>query len=215
MKKLAIFDLDGTLIDSVPDIFDCINVMLEKFGYEKRGIEDIKQMIGNGAKNLVIKAIGEKVSDERINECLKYYNDIYTSSGSPKTKLFDGVEQTLKVLKSRGYMLGIVTNKPQMTTDEINKTYLKNLGFDMVIGQQTGLKMKPDPQAVNLMIEKLGAKNENVYFIGDGETDVQVALNAGVNGVAVLWGYRTKTQLESAGAKVFASIPQDFLKILL
>ena len=215
MKKLAIFDLDGTLIDSVPDIYDCINVMLEKFGYEKRDIEDIKQMIGNGAKNLVIRAIGKKVSEESITESLKYYNDIYTSSGSPKTKLFDGIEQTLKILKSRGYLLGIVTNKPQMTTDEINKTYLKNLGFDMVIGQRTGLRMKPDPQAVNLMIEKLNVNKENVYFIGDGETDVQVALNAGVNGVAVLWGYRTKTQLESAGAKVFASTPQDFLKILL
>lgn len=215
MKKLAIFDLDGTLIDSVPDIYDCINVMLEKFGYEKRDIEDVKQMIGNGAKNLVIKAIGKKVSEESITESLKYYNDIYTSSGSPKTKLFDGIEQTLKTLKSRGYLLGIVTNKPQMTTDEINKTYLKNLGFDMVIGQRAGLQMKPDPQAVNLMIEKLNVNKENVYFIGDGETDVQVALNAGVNGVAVLWGYRTKTQLESAGAKVFASTPQDFLKILL
>ena len=215
MKKLVIFDLDGTLIDSVPDIYDCINVMLEKFGYEKRDIEDVKQMIGNGAKNLVIRAIGKKVSEESITESLKYYNDIYTSSGSPKTKLFDGIEQTLKILKSRGYLLGIVTNKPQMTTDEINKTYLKNLGFDMVIGQRTGLRMKPDPQAVNLMIEKLNVNKENVYFIGDGETDVQVALNAGVNGVAVLWGYRTKTQLESAGAKVFASTPQDFLKILL
>ena len=122
MKKLAIFDLDGTLIDSVPDIFDCINLMLEKFGYEKRKIEDIKQMIGNGAKNLVIRAIGSPVSEEKIKECLNYYNQIYTSSGSPKTKLFDGIEQTLSILKSRGYLLGIITNKPQMTTDEINKT---------------------------------------------------------------------------------------------
>lgn len=215
VKKLAIFDLDGTLIDSVVDILDCINLMLEKFGFAKRNLEEVKQMIGNGAKNLVIKAIGQEISSEKLAQCLDYYNQIYTSSGSPKTKLFDGIGQLLKQLKERGYLLGIVTNKPQITTDEIKKTYLKDYDIDMIIGQQAGLKIKPDPQSVNLMIEKLAVDRENVYFIGDGETDVQVAINANVKGVSVLWGYRNRSQLEKVGSETFVSKPQDLLKILL
>lgn len=214
MNKIIVFDLDGTLIDSVPDIKDCINDMLVKFGHKQRELSEIKQMIGHGAKNLVKNAVGELITQEQLQERLDYYNDIYTNSGSPKTKLFDGVGEVLKELKAQGFLLAILTNKPQETTDDVYNNYLKEYQFDCVIGQRAEFKIKPNPQALLYLIEKFNVKNENAYFVGDGETDVQVALNAGIKGIAVSWGYRTEEQLKDAGASVFARTPNDLLNLI-
>ena len=215
MKKIVIFDLDGTLIDSVHDIADCVNLMLEKYGYQKRKLDEIKQMIGNGARNLVKRAIGLDLSASELDERLKVYDEIYTNCGCPKTKVFDGMAEVLRELKSRGFLLGIVTNKQQSATEEIYNSMLKEFNFDCVVGQRKGLKIKPDPDGVYSILENCGVSKENAYFVGDGETDVQVAINAGVKGIAGLWGYRTRAQLEAVGAKVFATIPQDLSKIIL
>lgn len=214
MNKLIVFDLDGTLIDSVPDIKDCINDMLKKFGHKERQLSEIKQMIGHGARNLVKNAIGEDLTKDQLQARLDYYNDIYTNSGSPKTKLFDGIANVLNEFKARGFLLAVLTNKPQETTDDVYNTYLSEFGFDCVIGQRPEFKIKPDPDALLYLLEKLNVKKENAFFVGDGETDVQVGINAGVKSVAVLWGYRTKNQLESAGATIFANEPNDLLNLI-
>ncbi len=214
MNKLIVFDLDGTLIDSVPDIKDCINDMLKKFGHKERQLSEIKQMIGHGARNLVKNAIGEDLTKDQLQARLDYYNDIYTNSGSPKTKIFDGIANVLNEFKARGFLLAVLTNKPQETTDDVYNTYLSEFGFDCVIGQRPEFKIKPDPDALLYLLEKLNVKKENAFFVGDGETDVQVGINAGVKSVAVLWGYRTKNQLESAGATIFANKPKDLLNLI-
>lgn len=213
-NKLVVFDLDGTLIDSVPDIAYSINVMLEKFGHPQKSIAEITQMIGNGARNLVIRSIDQKLSDKEIDVRLEFYNAHYTSSGSPKTKVFDGVKEMLFELKKRGYKLAILTNKPQMTTDEVYKNHLQDVGFDAVVGQHVGMKIKPDPTMLVKIMEDLGVEKQNTYFVGDGEPDAQIAQNAGVKGISELWGYRTKEQLEKVGATTFAKTPTDLLKLI-
>ena len=215
MKKLVVFDLDGTLIHSVPDIADCLNITLEKFGHAKREEKEVAQMIGNGVRNLLIRAIDKQLSDQEIDERVKFYNQIYTNCDNSKTKLFDGVEEVLKTLKSKGFMLGVLTNKPQSATDNVYQTYLKEIGFDAVVGQSSSVKIKPDPAALLDVLKKLDVKPENAYMVGDGEPDAQVAVNAGVNGVSVLYGYRTKEQLIKAGAKIFVDTPADLLKVIL
>ena len=145
---------------------------------------------------------------------LKYYNDIYTNSGSPKTKLFDGVKEVVQELANRGYKMAILTNKPQMTTDAIFNEYMSDMPIDLVIGQRDGVKIKPDPTVTNSILEKYGVEKQNAYFIGDGETDVITAINANINGIAVLWGYRSKDELQDAGATVFVDSPLDLLNIL-
>lgn len=212
--KLVIFDLDGTLIDSAHDIKDSINAMLVKFGYRERTLEDIKRFIGNGAKNLVKKSIGVQISDSELEERLSFYNRLYTESGSPKTRLYGGVKEVLEELKNRGYKIALLTNKPQMTTDDVYKTYLKDFRFDSVVGQREGFKKKPDPETTVNMMKALSVRPENVFFVGDGETDVMTAINAGVKGIAVLWGYRDKARLEEAGAVRFAYKPSDLLDII-
>ncbi len=214
MNKLAIFDLDGTLIDSLPDIAFNLNIALEKCGHKKRTNEEFMQFLGNGARWLVERAIGDGATDAQIDECLKIYQVLYKNSGSPKTIVFEGLDQTLKTLKEKGYKLAILTNKPQAVTDTIYEKYLKSYGFDMVLGQSDKVKCKPDKTATEYILKTLDVCKENCYFIGDGETDVLTAINAGVKGVAVLWGYRSKDQLALAGAKTFAFSPKDILDLL-
>lgn len=214
MKKIVFFDLDGTLVDSVPDITDCVNITLEKFGYSPRSEKEVTKMIGNGARNLLIRAVEIPVADDKLDEILSFYNKIYTDCDNKKTKLFDGVEEVLVKLKKRGYMLGVLTNKPQSATDKVYQTYLKNFEFQAVIGQSSSVKIKPDPTAILNAINDLKVEKQNVYMVGDGEPDAQVAINAGVNGISVLYGYRTKEQLQSVGAKVFAEKVLDLLNLI-
>ena len=213
MNKAVIFDLDGTLIDSLPDILEQVNITLEKFSSPPRSYDEIRQFIGNGARSLIKESFGDITEDE-LDERLAFYNEKYTKSGSPKTKLFDGVKELLLTLKERGYKLAILTNKPQKTTDEVYQKYLSFANFDMVVGQSSSVKCKPDKTATLNILEKLNVKKENAFFIGDGETDVLTSINAGIKNVSVLWGYRDKNQLQKVGATTFVRYPKEILSLI-
>ncbi len=217
MNKLVIFDLDGTLLHTVPDIMDSINYMLDHYGYKKVNYTETCHFVGNGARLLVSRCIkngGYTVTEEEIDERLKFYNEYYTASNSPKTKIFDGIGDVLIELKKRGYYIAILTNKPQVTTDKVVEIYLKQYGFDRVIGSRKEFKIKPDKETTVNLMKELNVQPKDTYFVGDGETDVLTSINAGTNGIAVLWGYRDKSELEKAGAKVFVSSPKDLLTVI-
>ena len=214
MNKAVIFDLDGTILDTLTDIAENINKMLEHFGYPQLSNREIMQYIGNGAKNLVKRSIKVELSEKELDEKLEYYNYIYTAAPSDNTCVFNGLDEVINQLKERGYKTGILTNKPQMTTDKVCEKYLSNLKFDIIVGQREGVPIKPDPTSLNQMLKDFNVEKQNAYFVGDGETDALTAKNAGINGISVLWGYREKAQLESVGATVFASSPKELLKII-
>ena len=214
MNKAIIFDLDGTLLDTLPDIHFYVNQMLEEYGYNKRSEKEVMQFIGCGSKNLIKLSLPEGLTEEEITVRHERYNKIYTDSNSPRTKLFDGIKEVVKTLKERGYKLAILTNKPQETTDTVYERCMKDMGFDMVVGQSGKVKVKPDPTAAIEILKTLDVLPKNCYFIGDGETDVETSINLGSNGIAVLWGYRSKEQLREAGAKVFANRPKDLLSLI-
>ncbi len=213
MNKLVIFDLDGTLIHSLPDILEQMNLTLEHFNYPLCTENQIRQYIGNGARHLVKCSFGN-LTEEDLDQKLAYYNKIYTACGSPKTHVFEGMDKVMLELKKMGYKLAILTNKPQITTDKVYQKYLKQFDFDMVVGQSNNVKCKPDKTATLNILKELGVSQENTYFIGDGETDIQTSYNANVKHIAVLWGYRDKEQLEKVGAKTFARLPLDILDII-
>lgn len=214
MNKAVIFDLDGTLIDSVPDMAENINIMLKRFGYPVLSEEEIKAKVGHGARNLVKDCIGKSLTDKELDERLEFYNYQYTNSGSPKTRLYKGIPETLKELKKRGYKLAILTNKPQETTDNVIKNHMSDLNFDKVVGQSGSVKCKPDKAATLAILKELNVLPENTYFVGDGDADVLTSLNSGTNGIAVLWGYSSKEKLAAFGATTFAYKPEDILKII-
>ena len=215
MKKMVIFDLDGTLLDAVPDITDSANVTMEKFGFKKRTEQEMKTFVGNGARKIVERSVGMELPKEKIDEMLAFYNDYYTKHSSIRTHLFDGVPEVLKTLKERGYMIAIVTNKPQKTTNVVYDIYLKDFGFEKAIGPAVGGSCKPEKETTLNLLKEYDVLPENAYFVGDGEADVMVAINAGVKGIAALWGYRNKEQLQAVGATVFCEKPLGLLDIIL
>lgn len=212
--KAVIFDLDGTLLDTLDDLTDSINEMLKYFNYRTITRERVREIIGSGAKKLIADTLPEKLSDEEFEKRLAVYSRIYNGSGSPKTKLFDGMDKVLVELKKRGYKIAILSNKPQPSTDKVYEKYLKEFDLDFVGGQSEKIKCKPDPAGALYVLNELGVKPEDAYLIGDGETDVMAALNAGVKGICALWGNRTKEQLSAVGGTVFCDYPEQILDII-
>ncbi len=214
MNKAVIFDLDGTLLHTLPDIRFYVNEMLRHYGYPERSESEVMQFIGCGSRNLIKLSLPEGLTDEQITERHNYYNTVYTASNSPRTCVFDDIKQVVQKLKQRGYKLAILTNKPQETTDTVLDRYMSDFGFDLVVGQSGKVKVKPDPTAAKSILQEFDVLPENCYFVGDGETDVETSINLGSNGIAVLWGYRSKEQLTAAGARVFANSPKDLLDLI-
>lgn len=212
--KAVIFDLDGTLLDTLDDLTDSINEMLKYFNYRTITRDRVREIIGSGAKKLIADTLPEKLSDEEFEKRLEVYSRIYNASGSPKTKIFDGMDKVLIELKKRGYKIAILSNKPQPSTDKVYEKYLKEFDFDFVGGQSEKIKCKPDPAGALYVLDKLGVNPNDAYLIGDGETDVMTAINAGIKGVCALWGNRTKEQLAAAGGTIFCELPEQLLKII-
>lgn len=202
MIKGVIFDLDGTLLHTVPDLHDCMNAMLRHFGYPEITENDTRRFIGHGAREFVLQSLPPEARGME-KECLKFYGEYYEQSGSPKTALFDGVDELLKKLTADGVKLAIVSNKPQRNTEDVYRKYLSAYNFAYVTGHVKGVEVKPDPTLTLDCIQKLGLKKEETVFVGDGETDVQTAIRAGIKGISVLWGYRDKAELIEAGATHF------------
>lgn len=213
MTKAIFFDLDGTILDTVPDIQDSINRMLAENGLPPLSAEEIVRYVGNGAKKLVDRCLKGRVTEERAERCLNRYNEIYTNCGSPKTRIFPGLSKTLPLLKEKGYLLAVITNKPQETADEVKKIYLDPLGISYVFGQREGIPVKPDPKPMEIVLAQFGLKRKEVVFVGDGETDAAFAINAGVRGISCLWGYRGKELLLEVGAREFIDRPEELLSL--
>ncbi|MBP5308952.1 MAG: HAD family hydrolase [Clostridia bacterium] len=212
-KKLVIFDLDGTLLDTSADLADSMNGMLSFFGYPNITREQAKRYIGNGARNFVLRSLPEDAAD-RVDECLKKYNEIYNSSGSPKTALYDGVAEVLHFLKEKNTLTAIASNKPQPSTDEVYAKYLKKFNFDFVYGNRPGFAHKPDRACGEYILKELNVLARNAVVVGDGETDVVFSKNLGCGIVAVTWGYRSKKVLENTGAEIFAETSFELRNVL-
>ncbi|MEF9853321.1 MAG: HAD family hydrolase [Hydrogenoanaerobacterium sp.] len=214
MTKLMIFDLDGTLLDTIHDLAAATNTVLTKHGYPTHTTPEYNYLVGNGVVKLITRALPENARTEQNieeikNEQVAYYNaHLYDN-----TKPFDGIPQALEKLQEQGVMLAVVTNKPDEAAKELIKSFFPNIGFAQVQGNCEGVPIKPNPAAVNRVIENSGVLKNEVLYFGDSDVDMIVAKNAGVTGVGVLWGYRTKEELQNAGAQLLIKHPQDILTI--
>lgn len=213
MNKAVIFDLDGTLLDTLPDILFCVNETLEKFGRKKIDSALLREYVGNGARELIRLASGG-AEGALLDSMLGFYNRTYTERFAEDTVVFPGIEETLAALKERGYLLAVLTNKPQAPTEKLIKKFFPAGTFAEVVGQSEKVACKPDKTETLNILSRLKVMKEHAFFVGDGDTDAMTAVNAGITGIAVLWGYRGKEELKRAGAKIFVRTPAEILDVL-
>lgn len=213
MKKLVIFDLDGTLLNTSADLNEYMNRALKLHGLPAITVKQTKQFIGNGARKYAERAVGD--FKQKTDDVLNDYNRIYDSGDSPETVLYDGIDGLLKKLKKYGIKIAIVSNKPQSSTNVVYEKFLKKYNFDFVYGHRENFAHKPAPDCVNYVLSVLGIDKSEAVYVGDSEVDVLTAKNCGIDFAGVTWGYRDKHTLKKAGARCLCKTADDLLYKIL
>lgn len=216
MKKIkgVIFDLDGTLINTIDDITDSLNAVLVKYGYKTYTPDECKMMICDGPRVLVQRALPKDADDTLTDKLLAEYKQYYYDHACIKTKPYDGIVELLLDLEKLGVQTAIVTNKPQPTMEFLIDKLFKNINFVSLAGFSDAVPHKPDPYQTNQVILKMGVCRDEVLFAGDSAVDMNTAKNAHVAGVGVTWGFRPKEELDKSGAKYIIDYPHQLLDII-
>ena len=210
----AIFDLDGTLADTICDLGDAVNYGLEKLGCPTHDYESYKQMVGNGAKKLCERALPEGKKD-RSAELYGLFREYYSAHYLDKTRLYDGIKETLEKLQSSGVVLAVATNKPEDVAREIVWELLPDIDFVKVLGGVDYRPHKPDSAILIEIFAALPDAENRVYMIGDSNVDVQTAKNTGIMSIGCAWGFRGRAELEAEGADYIAERASDIADIIL
>ena len=213
--RAAIFDMDGTLVNTLEDIADGVNEMLEHFNLPTKTIEEVRLAVGDGALKLMERTIllGDKATDENfLIEALNYYDGSYKRHMLSKTKPYDGIIEFLSTLKAKKIPIGICTNKQHFAAVEIAEKILSPIKFDAVVGDERGKPKKPDPTNALSIAKKFGVEPSAVAYFGDTPVDVQTAINAGFFSVGVTWGFRSERELVDSGAKLIVHHPSEILQ---
>ena len=212
--KAAVFDLDGTLINSVADLGSAVNRVLESNGFPVHELVEYNQFIGDGARVMVKKALpADSKNEEVLNRCYNQFMDDYRVNFSVKTALYDGISELLDYLAENKIILSILTNKPHEITINIVDALLSKWDFKMVIGHKEGLPRKPDITGAKMIIESMNVAPEQIVYFGDSGIDMKTASSSGMLPVGVLWGFRGKEELIRDGAKHLISNPLDIIDI--
>lgn len=198
--KAVVFDLDGTLLDTIADIGTGANLALCQFGYSEYPIEMYRAKVGHGIKNLLRSALPEGTPDEKVDELNRFYQGYYPEHCCVYTDYFPGVKEFLNVLVEKGMKLAVISNKTETTSQKIINHYFPEYDWTFVWGNNWQRPLKPALEAGVLACEELGLKPEEILFVGDGDTDMEFASKMGFIAAGVTWGYRSPEQLLAAGA---------------
>lgn len=207
--EAVIFDLDGTLLDTLCDLCDSTNAALRAFGYPERTIDEVRRFVGNGIGLLIERALPHGRENPDYERVLDAFKADYAKNCLNKTKPYDGVNELISELKKRGIKTAVVSNKIDFAVKELADKFFPSL--DNALGETDGIKRKPAPDMVIRTCELLGVKKENSLFVGDSDVDIETARNAGTDCVSVTWGFRDRDFLLCHGASHFADKPQDII----
>ena len=211
--KGIIFDLDGTLVDTLDDLTDSMNAGLKQMNRPVRSADECRAMIGHGLHAFAERAIGPghiQLADELVTRMVDYYKDHCLLKTAP----YPGVKNVIGTLSRQGVRLAVLTNKNQAPAEVISRHYFGPDTFDPIIGAASGRAVKPDPQTTLDILRQWNLTTNEVLFVGDSEADVQTAIAAGVGCIACEWGFRSKEQLLQAGATVLIQSPSQILNMV-
>lgn len=208
-----IFDLDGTLLDTIEDISDSVNEVLDNYGFPNHGYDDYKLKIGNGFKNLLEKSLPED-TDIDINEALTLFIEAYSRRYQNKTKPYNGIIDLLDKLNQIGIKLGINSNKRNDYTNQLANKFFKDIPFIQILGERKGVPKKPNPASALEIASLMGLDPKEILYIGDSKTDLLTAKNADMHSVGVLWGFRSYDELAMYNATYIVNSPQEIVDII-
>jgi len=213
--KAILFDLDGTLLDTLDDLGNSVNRVLAEKGFPTHDLDRYRYFVGDGAMMLVTRALPEqKRNNDTIQVCVDEFKKDYSQNWNVKTKLYDGIAEMLDELTAQKLKLAVLSNKPHRFTKQNVNELLPNWRFEIVLGQRDTVPCKPSPEGALEIAEHLKTKPENVLFLGDSAIDMQTAVAAGMFPVGALWGFRSMKELQDAGAKALIERPSEILSLL-
>ena len=215
MKKLVLFDLDGTLVNTLFDLADSCNYTMEHYGFPTHDIEKYKYFIGDGMPKLIENIMPkDKYTETLHSECLAFFKKRYSEHYMDKSCVYDGVKELVSELKNRGFKIGVLSNKAhEMTSVIVEELFGKDF-FDVVYGKVEGYPAKPDPTLGLKVIKDLGLTPDDTVFIGDSGNDAKISVNLNCIGIGVLWGFRDEKELRDGGAEYIVNKPSEILNIL-
>lgn len=213
MKHAVIFDLDGTLLNTLGDLRAATNHALEVRGLPPHSMEEIRQFIGNGIRLLICRAMPEGTPEAEIDAALDDFKTYYAAHIHDRTVPYDGIPQLLTALRKRGIQVAVLSNKIDSASQQLIEYFFPGK-TDVVFGEHVGVPRKPDPTSCRMVMQQLGVQPEQVLYVGDSGTDMQTAKNAGLYAVGVTWGFRSKEVLLEYGADVLVHRPEQILQIL-
>ncbi len=206
-----IFDLDGTLLDTLPDLVRLTNMVLDQRGWPRRTRDEILSYVGDGVRVRLRRAAPADVQDAEVDDAFARWQALYPTYGHALTAPYDGIPETLAQLKGQGAKLGVLSNKFDAAVQEVIAHHFPGI-FDIARGECAEIPRKPDPRGLLHMLQQLGVRPEQAAYVGDSGTDMQVARVTGSFAIGATWGYRCAADLQAAGAQVLIDAPQDLLK---
>lgn len=215
MTKLIIFDLDGTLLDTIEDLGNSVNYALEQHHFPVHPIKAYNFMVGNGVNKLLERALPEEYRNaDRISMLKVDFIKHYFAHSEEFTKPYNGISELLTTLYAEGFKLAVASNKVHAATVELIRRFFPDIEFLSVLGQREGIPVKPNPSILNEIIENAGVNKNEVLYVGDSGVDVATAHNAKVPFAGVLWGFRPRKELEDIGASVFVANTDELYRII-
>ena len=207
-----VFDLDGTLLDTLGDLAAAVNYALRSYGMSEHSLDDVRRFVGNGVQRLMERAIPEGADNPLFDDTFATFRQYYMAHSLDTTRPYDGIPETLAALRERGCHIAVVSNKMMAATVELCQHFFPDT-VEVTIGEHEteGIRKKPAPDTVFAALRQLGVGKEQAVYVGDSDVDIQTAANAGLPCISVLWGFRDKDFLIQHGAKTFVSAPHELL----
>lgn len=212
--KAVIFDMDGTILNTLEDLKNATNYSLRQFEMPERSLEEVRMFVGNGIRKLVERAVPAGTSEEKIAQVLDVFLEYYEIHSADNTSPYPGILELVEKLKKSGIKTAVSTNKADVPAQELGREYFNGI-FDLIVGQQDGLKVKPAPDSVNKILSILDIQKKDAIYIGDSDVDVQTAKNSGLDFIGVSWGFRGREFLEKNGAKNIVDNANEILDLVI
>ncbi len=212
--EAVIFDLDGTLLNTLDDLRDSVNYALDRCGYAQRGLDEIRDFVGNGTKQLLLLSLPPKTPDTEFERCFGIFKEHYAQNSRNKTAPYPGITELLRQVKEAGIKTAVVSNKPDFQTNLLCEEYFGGL-YGIAVGARDGVRLKPAPDSVLDSLERLGVPADRAIYVGDSDVDAKTAHNSNLPFAGVTWGFRSREVLEANNADYIAENPRELAEIIV